>query len=182
MLFRLKLFITALNSAEGNVFTGICQSFYSPEGGGWLCLVPCAFGWGGMLGGGYVQGMVCLDGGMSREWVGPGRWVIQILIITRMHSSRMPTTCYSSCLLGGEVSASVHARTAPPPAWTPPGLDAPQTPNPQKWAWTPPLGVGLDTPWAWTPPQVWVWTPSPPRCGLGHPPSQTTQPPPWVWA
>ena len=59
------------------------------------------------------------------------------------------------------VSASVHA-----------GI------HPQAWAWTPPLGLGLDNPrvWAWTPPSQ---TPNlPPGSGPRHPSWPDPQPPP----
>ena len=80
---------------------------------------------------------------------------------TRMHSSRMRTTCDSSCPWRGGRSASVHAGIHNPP-WVS----------------------------AWRLPWVWAWRPIPPRCGPGDPPGcgpgdppgQTPQLPPWVWA
>ena len=74
------------------------------------------------------------------------------LLNTRMHSSRMRTTCSSSCLLWGWVCLSA--------CWD----------TPQVWASRPPLGVCLETPsgcgpgeipwvWAWRPPWVWAWRP-----------------------
>ena len=72
-------------------------------------------------------------------------FTVEIASITRMHSSRMRTACSSSRLLGGGVSASVHAGIPPP------------------------LGVGLETPWVWAWRTPWVWAWRPPWCGPGAP-------------
>ena len=106
------------------------------------------------------------------------------LVVTRMHSSRMRTICSSSLLLGG-ICLSACWDTLPGPGSGDPLEPVPGHPSPWACTWTPPPpglgmdhpGVGLDTP----------------RCGPGHlptcpgsehshPPSQTPQPAPWVWA
>ena len=74
--------------------------------------------------------------------------------MTRIHSSRMRTARSSSCLWGGGGCLPQCMLE-----YTPLGLGLDTHPNT-------PLGVGLDTP------LVSVWTP----------PSQTPQPPLWVWA
>ena len=163
----------------------VSHSIHRRGGGCAWSHVP--LGRGGMLGGGYVQGMVCLDGGYVQGVVGRSGEVGNTnLIITRMHSSRMRTTCYSSCLLGG---VCLSACWDTPPAWTPQTWMPLKPPTPRSGAWTsswvwvwtspgpghphrygpghpPPQGVGLDTPPPARPPNL------PPGSGPRHPPTR----------
>ena len=87
----------------------------------------------------------------------PHDTINETFTLTRMHSSRMHTA-HSSSRWGG-------------------GL-------PQRMlGYTPPQGVGLETPW------VWAWRPPQARplnfplgCRPGDPTGQIPQLPPWVWA
>ena len=86
--------------------------------------------------------------------------------LTRMHSSRMCTTCSSS--RQGGLPQCMLGYTHWVWAWRPPGLGL-KTPQvwacrPLLWAWRPP-GVGLQSP---PPPNVWAWRA--PRHGPVEPP------------